>query len=142
MDQREENWSDSPILDFAVFDDMVLRMEEVAVEIVQLFLIESPARMVILAKALEGGDLEGVLDVVHRFKSSSALLGGMRLSRLCEMLELRLRKERKLRGSKPNSRQPRNSSDLPWLLSNYDGKRASAQPEQPSSQAISATNAV
>jgi HPt (histidine-containing phosphotransfer) domain-containing protein len=98
MDQREENWSDSPILDFAVFDDMVLRMEEVAVEIVQLFLIESPARMVILAKALEGGDLEGVLDVVHRFKSSSALLGGMRLSRLCEMLELRLRKERKLRG--------------------------------------------
>ncbi|MFZ4618220.1 MAG: Hpt domain-containing protein [Rectinemataceae bacterium] len=98
MDQTEENWNDSPILDFAIFDDMVLRMEEVAVEIVQIFLTESPARMVILAEAIEGGDLEGVLDVVHRFKSSSALLGGMRLSKLCEMLELRLRKERKLRG--------------------------------------------
>ncbi|MEI6386010.1 MAG: Hpt domain-containing protein [Spirochaetota bacterium] len=98
MDQMEEGWSDSPILDTDIFDDMVLRMEEVAVEIVQLFLAESPARMVILAKAREGGDIEGVLDVVHRFKSSSALLGGMRLSRLCGLIEIQLRKERDLAG--------------------------------------------
>jgi two-component system sensor histidine kinase RpfC len=53
-------------------------------EMVALYLANAPERMCAVESALDAGDVVAAESALHSLKSSSAQLGAMRLSRLCE----------------------------------------------------------
>jgi CheY-like chemotaxis protein len=90
-DDHEPDRADLPLIDEGTYWDMVSRMEEVAAEILELYLAEGPDRVAGLLSGLEAGDAERIIDAAHRLKSSSALVGAARLSALCASIEASLR---------------------------------------------------
>jgi HPt (histidine-containing phosphotransfer) domain-containing protein len=56
-------------------------------EMIALFLANAPGRLDAAATALAAGDATGAENALHSLKSSSAQLGALRLSRLCEQGE-------------------------------------------------------
>jgi two-component system, sensor histidine kinase RpfC len=57
-------------------------------EMIALFLQIAPGRLDAARAAVAAGDVTAAEDALHSLKSSSAQLGAMRLSRLCEQGEL------------------------------------------------------
>lgn len=56
-------------------------------EMIGLFLTSAPERLAVASAAVEAGDATAVENAMHSLKSSSAQLGAIRLSRLCEQGE-------------------------------------------------------
>jgi CheY-like chemotaxis protein len=84
-----------PVVDASVLESLTERLGDrgpaFRASLVQTWRDESAARLVELEEAVAGGDADGVARVAHTVKSSSAALGAMQLSALCEEVELSLR---------------------------------------------------
>ncbi|MCU0587956.1 MAG: Hpt domain-containing protein [Syntrophobacteraceae bacterium] len=55
--------------------------------VIQAFIDKTPGLLQQISSALEAGDVEGVFRGAHSLKSSSAMVGAMRLSETCRQLE-------------------------------------------------------
>jgi two-component system sensor histidine kinase/response regulator len=64
---------------------------EFVLEMIDLFIEQSPRNLEVMRAALDVGDLPAVAKAAHNMKSSSAYLGARRLSELCGQLELKAR---------------------------------------------------
>jgi len=62
--------------------------EEFLVELIDVYLDDTPARLQQLRQALDGGDTETLTREAHTLKSSSANVGAMTLSTLARQVEL------------------------------------------------------
>jgi HPt (histidine-containing phosphotransfer) domain-containing protein len=62
--------------------------EEFLVELIDVYLEDTPNRMAQMRQAFKGGDAETVIREAHTLKSSSANLGAMRLSNLAKQMEV------------------------------------------------------
>lgn len=56
-------------------------------ELIDIFLDDTPARLIEMANAVAVGDAEGTMQNGHALKSSCAQLGAMQLSEYCRQLE-------------------------------------------------------
>ena len=56
-------------------------------ELIDIFLDDTPARMLDLAAAVQAGDPEASMQNAHALKSSCAQLGAMQLSEFCKQVE-------------------------------------------------------
>ena len=61
--------------------------EEFLEELIDVYLEDTPNRLVQLRQALDGGDTETLIREAHTLKSSSANLGAMALSALAKTME-------------------------------------------------------
>lgn len=61
--------------------------DELVLELVEIFMEDTPPRLEELAKAYIDGDAERIESVAHSLKSSCANLGAIRLSEICRDLE-------------------------------------------------------
>ena len=65
-----------------------------AVEVVSIFLVDSPSTLGKISAAIEAGDIEAAGDFAHTLKGSSATVGGRLLSHIAsQMQEAATRKE-------------------------------------------------
>jgi HPt (histidine-containing phosphotransfer) domain-containing protein len=73
----------------ATLDDLTDQMGDVAVvvEVVRAYLGELPARRSVLLEAARAGDPGPLVGVAHTLRSSSEMLGGIRLADLARELE-------------------------------------------------------
>lgn len=62
--------------------------EEFLVELIDVYLGDTPVRLAQLRQALEGGDTETVTREAHTLKSSSANVGAMTLAAVARQVEL------------------------------------------------------
>jgi two-component system sensor histidine kinase/response regulator len=62
--------------------------EDFLVELIDVYLDDTPARLAQLRQALDGGDAETMIREAHTLKSSSANVGAMTLSALAQQVEL------------------------------------------------------
>jgi len=62
--------------------------QEFLLELIDVYLDDTPARLAILQKAVEAGDIAELIRQAHTLKSSSANVGAMELSALAKALEL------------------------------------------------------
>jgi signal transduction histidine kinase/CheY-like chemotaxis protein len=60
---------------------------EFVIEMIDLFIEQSPRNLEVMRAALDVGDLPAIAKAAHNMKSSSAYLGARRLSDLCSQLE-------------------------------------------------------
>ena len=67
--------------------------KKVLERIVTAYLKQAPADIDRLREAVNNGDLMAVRSAAHAMKSSSANVGAMRLSTMCQQLESRARKQ-------------------------------------------------
>jgi signal transduction histidine kinase/DNA-binding response OmpR family regulator len=74
-------------IDAAVLEKFRAMMGEAATELVGLFLEDTPNLLADLREAVSQGGAEGLQRAAHTLKSSSASLGAMGLSTLCQELE-------------------------------------------------------
>lgn len=86
----------APFLDRMTYREMRDRMEEDADEILSLFLEGSPQRLEEIAEGERLGMTDRVIEAAHALKSTSAVIGALRLSRICAIIEEDLRSGRKL----------------------------------------------
>ena len=75
-------------VDLAVLEEFRAMMGEVASELIGLFLEDTPRLLADLRETVAHGDAEGLQRAAHTLKSSSASLGAMGLSALCQELEV------------------------------------------------------
>jgi len=61
--------------------------EDFLVELIDVYLVDTPNRLVNLRQALDGGDVETCVREAHTLKSSSANVGAMCLSVLAKEME-------------------------------------------------------
>jgi CheY-like chemotaxis protein len=80
--------STADAIDVAVLEKFRAMMGEVASELIGLFLEDTPNLLADLREAVAQGDAEGLEQAAHTLKSSSATLGAMTLSALCQELEV------------------------------------------------------
>ncbi len=85
--------SDLPMLDPEVFQRFQEPMEEMTADILGDFFSEAPKQLNPLRLGLEKKDHEILERTAHLLKSGSALLGAMRLSGLCKVLEHAVRED-------------------------------------------------
>jgi HPt (histidine-containing phosphotransfer) domain-containing protein len=62
--------------------------EDFLVELIEVYLEDTPNRVAQMSQAFKGGDAETVIREAHTLKSSSANVGAMRLSALAKQMEL------------------------------------------------------
>jgi HPt (histidine-containing phosphotransfer) domain-containing protein len=62
--------------------------EDFLVELIEVYLEDTPNRVAQMHQAFQGGDAETLIREAHTLKSSSANLGAMRLSALAKQMEL------------------------------------------------------
>jgi len=78
-------------VDMAVFtgfeDAQVAGEPDLIVELIDLYLEDTPHRMVVMQAAIEETDEMSLRRVAHSLKGSSANLGARRMAALCEQLE-------------------------------------------------------
>ena len=80
----------SPIDDSKLDDLRMLSDDDgpdILSELIDIFLDDTPARLMDLAHAVASGDPEGTMQNSHALKSSCAQLGAMQLSEYCGQLE-------------------------------------------------------
>ncbi len=81
----------APVIDHKVLDQLREMLEEdapgVVEELIEIFLDDTPRLLAKLRQAMASEDTKGVALAAHTLKSSSAHLGAMTLSALCEELE-------------------------------------------------------
>jgi len=82
---------DTPI-DYAILhaleEDMAGNDSEIMLELIDIFLDDSPARLDSIGQAMEEGDLRKAEINAHSLKSSAATFGALGLSTLCQRMEL------------------------------------------------------
>jgi HPt (histidine-containing phosphotransfer) domain-containing protein len=80
----------SPI-DNSKLDDLRMLSDDdgpdILSELIDIFLDDTPARLIELANAVKVGDSEGTMQNGHALKSSCAQLGALQLSEYCDQLE-------------------------------------------------------
>jgi HPt (histidine-containing phosphotransfer) domain-containing protein len=64
---------------------------DVIARVIGLYLANAPSMIQDLLTAAERGETEGVYRTAHSLKSSSAMVGALRLSELCKSIETRAR---------------------------------------------------
>jgi HPt (histidine-containing phosphotransfer) domain-containing protein len=87
----------SSVLDMRVIQDLRdLGGEDdpgLLLELVDMFLADSPARMTEIQTSLANGDVKTLERAAHTLKSSSANIGALGLSKLCKQMEELARKQ-------------------------------------------------
>ena len=61
--------------------------EEFLLELLDIFLSDTPKQLHLLRKAIESGDAESAANAAHRMKGSSGNVGAVSLGELCEQIE-------------------------------------------------------
>lgn len=78
------------VLDMTVVDELIALSDdgdpELLLDLIELFLSDSPGKLDSVAKGVQSGDLERVERAAHSLKGSSGNLGARRLQHLCESL--------------------------------------------------------
>ncbi|MDZ7637821.1 MAG: Hpt domain-containing protein [Bryobacterales bacterium] len=92
MESRESHprWRTSPTLDTSVLEELRAYSDEeqdLAEELVGLFLEDSPQQLLALQRALQNADLAEVEKRSHRLKGSAGSIGAVRLREICGALE-------------------------------------------------------
>ncbi len=81
----------SQSIDFSILDDLRSLQDEgepdLVAEVVQLFLDDSPRRVIAIRAAAVAGDASQLGKAAHGLKGSAANVGAVRLRALCERLE-------------------------------------------------------
>ncbi len=87
-------WANAPTLDTSVLEELRQYSEEeedLADELIALFLEDSPKQLMALQQALQTADFGEVEKRSHRLKGSAGSIGAVRLREICESLELNAR---------------------------------------------------
>lgn len=61
--------------------------DDFALELIQEFLVKSPAKLSLMDQDMTAGNLSAVYQEAHALKSASAAIGAMRLAQVAERLE-------------------------------------------------------
>lgn len=80
--------AEGSILNTALLDQYRSRKSNLLERLINAYLEEAPKSFQALRKAVEAGDLEGVRMNAHALKSTSYNLGAMRLSKMCQEIEV------------------------------------------------------
>jgi CheY-like chemotaxis protein len=83
--------SQAPRLDPGIFQQFQESMGEMTADILGDFFSETPKQLKALRLSMETKDIEALERTAHSLKSGSALLGAMRMSGLCQALEVSAR---------------------------------------------------
>lgn len=89
--------SSLPTLDRSVLEELreySSEEQDLAVELIELFLEDSPKQLLALQTALQNADRGEVEKRSHRLKGSAGSIGAMRLREICEGLETAARANR------------------------------------------------
>lgn len=89
--------SSLPTLDRSVLEELreySSKEQDLAVELIELFLEDSPKQLLALQTALQNADRGEVEKRSHRLKGSAGSIGAMRLREICEGLETAARANR------------------------------------------------
>jgi HPt (histidine-containing phosphotransfer) domain-containing protein len=87
-------WANAPTLDTSVLEELRQyseKEEDLASELIALFLEDSPKQLMALQQALRAADFGEVEKRSHRLKGSAGSIGAVRLREICESLELNAR---------------------------------------------------
>lgn len=85
-----QNWDSAPTLDPQVLEELRTFSEEdqdLAEELISLFLEDSPAQLLALQAALRETNLPEVERRSHRLKGSAGSIGALRLREICAEIE-------------------------------------------------------
>ena len=83
-------WNNAPTLDTSVLEELRQYSDEeqdLADELIELFLEDSPKQLLALQRAIQNADLGEVEKRSHRLKGSAGSIGAVRLREICEVLE-------------------------------------------------------
>ena len=87
----KENWVAVPVFDSSKIDELRSfqppHLPSLIPQIIQRFVSELEIRGEVIAAAVRGGDVVTLQGHAHSLKSSSAMLGAMRVSAICERIE-------------------------------------------------------
>lgn len=91
MTHVNDSQGTAPAIDDSKLDDLRMLSDDdgpdILCELIDIFLDDTPARLIELARAVSTGDSEGTMQNAHALKSSCAQLGAMQLSEFCRQLE-------------------------------------------------------
>ncbi len=83
--------SAAPPIDESQLDELRMLSDDdgpdILGELIDIFLEDTPSRLIDLAQAVGNGDAEGTMQNGHALKSSCAQLGALQLSEYCRQLE-------------------------------------------------------
>lgn len=81
--------ADVPVLDLAVLGELRASVgdDEFVRELVRTYVEEALPALVSMADAANAGNAEGLVRPAHTLKSTSAIVGALRLSAICRKLE-------------------------------------------------------
>lgn len=101
LNESGKPWADVPTLDRSVLEELreySSEEQDLAEELIDLFLDDSPKQLMALRRALQDTDRGEVEKRSHRLKGSAGSIGAARLRKICEALESAARE-----GSEPTS---------------------------------------
>jgi signal transduction histidine kinase/CheY-like chemotaxis protein/HPt (histidine-containing phosphotransfer) domain-containing protein len=84
--------STGPAINRGIFDELLDVMGPEFVQLVKVYLEDTPKNLKVLYESAERGDVEGMIAPAHSLKSTSANLGAMGLSEACRTIEQSARK--------------------------------------------------
>jgi len=91
MNPPDDSQQTHAVLDLSVIEELrELGGEEepdLVLELIGIFLEDTPKRLAEMTSALEEGNLEGMLRAAHTLKSSAANMGGLALRDVCIEME-------------------------------------------------------
>jgi len=87
----EEGLVEQSAVEIEISDKAKEWMEEYGadflVDLIDVYLADTPKRMAQMRQAVDGGDTDTLIREAHTLKSSSAIVGAMRLSALAKQME-------------------------------------------------------
>ncbi len=90
LNESGKPWADVPTLDRSVLEELreySSEEQDLAEELIDLFLEDSPKQLIALQRALRETDRGEVEKRSHRLKGSAGSIGAARLRSICEALE-------------------------------------------------------
>ena len=85
---------DGPAIDQDTLDELIQNYGEVAKEVLQLFVHDTPKQLDQLENCINLGDAKNIQILSHSLKSSSAIIGAKILSDMCRRVEIGARVEK------------------------------------------------
>jgi len=85
------NVLNEPSLDDTVLSALKEATEEMFAEIIEAYLEDTPKRLILLLNAFEENNIKAIQEESHCLKGSSGNIGALKLSKICEEIELQSR---------------------------------------------------
>ena len=85
---------DGPAIEQSILDELIDNYGEVAKEVLQIFVNDTPKQIEQLRKYIDQEDAKNIQIISHSLKSSSAIIGAKILSDMCKRIEIGARVDR------------------------------------------------